>query len=125
MDGVSSLAFGALVAWSVILTIVVVLCVRQIALLTLRFEARGETFSVGDDGLDVGTAVPPAAKRHVPELAEGLAYVLHVAASCNSCRELVPALGRHEFHSPMIALLTGGGGVADRLAAESRPVGGS
>lgn len=117
----SSLVMSVLVVWLVILTVVCVLTVRQIALLTLRFDARGESFSFGDDGLDVGTPIGPEVESALPQLRVGRAYVLHVSASCHSCRELIPALRGHGFDAPMIALLTGEGGVADSMAAEFPP----
>lgn len=112
------LALGALAIWLVVLSIVTVLCVRQIALLTLRLEARGDSFSFGDDGLEVGSEIDQWVADVLPVLSVGRAYVLHVSASCGSCRDLIPALRDQKFDPPMVALLTGTGGVADELATQ-------
>ncbi len=91
----SALAIAALVLvciWLGVLTLVVVLLVRQIGLLTVRLSVASQAFSLDDDGPEVGIDLPEEVTSVLPELKEGRAYLLLISAGCTPCRELVADL---------------------------------
>ena len=107
----SALAIAALVVvciWLGVLTLVVVLLVRQIGLLTVRLSVASQAFSLDDDGPEVGSSLPEEVTSVVPELKEEeRAYLLLVSAGCTPCRELVADLGGHHFEQRVVALVPG------------------
>lgn len=107
-------ALVATATWLLVLTVVCLLTIRQIALLTIRLEVRGEAFSFGDDGLEVGFRVPDDVLESLPELGERLGYVMLISSSCATCKELVPELA-HDYRDPMVALVAGTPRTADAI----------
>src|SRR5919205_3143369 len=106
----SALAVAALVLvciWLGVLTLVVVLLVRQIGLLTVRLSVASQAFSLDDDGPEVGIDLPEEVTSVLPELKEGRAYLLLISAGCTPCRELVADLGGHRFGQRVVALVPG------------------
>jgi hypothetical protein len=102
------IAVVALVAvWLGVLTIGVLLCIRQIALLTLRFDRSVNGFSVANDGPDVGTRVPDELVTRIPELADARASIVLISSTCAPCRELAEDIRRSQVEDRMIALVTG------------------
>jgi len=108
-------------AWMSVLTLVVVLLVRQIALLTLRLDAGQTQFAPADDGLDVGTVLSEEVITAMPELRDRLAYLLVLSASCTPCRELADDLRGWQFDVPVVALVAGREELADAIAGLMPP----
>jgi hypothetical protein len=116
----SALAITALVlvcAWLGVLTLVVVLLVRQIGLLTVRLSVASQTLSLDDDGPEVGDSVPEDVASVLPDLEEERSYLLLISAGCTPCRELVVDLGEHSFEQKIVALVPGREEQASELAA--------
>jgi hypothetical protein len=116
----SALAIAALVLvciWLGILTLVVVLLVRQIGLLTVRLSVAGEATSLDDDGPEVGSSVPEDVTVVLPDQAEEHAYLLLISSTCTPCWELVADLGEHRFEQKIVALVPGHEEQAGELAA--------
>ena len=116
----SALALAALVLvciWLGVLTLVVVLLVRQIGLLTVRLSVAGEATSLDDDGPEVGSSVPKDVALELPDHAEEHAYVLLISSSCTPCWELVADLGERRFEQEILALVPGRDELASELAA--------
>ena len=116
----SALTLAALVLvciWLGVLTLVVVLLVRQIGLLTVRLSVAGEATSLDDDGPEVGSSVPKDVALELPDHAEEHAYVLLISSSCTPCWELVADLGEHRFEQKILALVPGREELASELAA--------
>jgi hypothetical protein len=116
----SALAIAALVLvciWLGILTLVVVLLVRQIGLLTVRLSVAGEATSLDDDGPEVGSSVPEDVTVVLPDQAEEHAYLLLISSTCTPCWELVADLGEHRFEQKIVALVPGHEEHAGELAA--------
>jgi hypothetical protein len=113
---VTAITFTAV--WLGILTLVVVILVRQTAILAFRQERVGSSTPPADtDGLAVGLPVPPPILAAIPEARSGVTYVLLTSASCTPCRELVPKLVKVRVEEPIIALAPGRPELADSLAA--------
>ena len=108
----SALAIAALVLvciWLGVLTLVVVLLVRQIGLLTVRLSVASQAFSLDNDGPEVGSSLPDEVTSVVPELMEERAFLLLISSSCTPCRELVADLqGEHRFEQQKIVALVPG-----------------
>jgi hypothetical protein len=116
----SALAITALVlvcAWLGVLTLVVVLLVRQIGLLTVRLSVASQTLSLDDDGLEVGSRVPEDVASVLSDLEEDRCYLLLISAGCTPCRELVVDLNEHRFEQKILALVPGREEQASQLAA--------
>ncbi len=117
----SALAIAALVLvciWLGVLTLVVVLLVRQIGLLTVRLSVASQAFSLDNDGPEVGSSIPEEVTSVVPELMEERAFLLLISSSCTPCRELVSDLqGERHFEQKVVALVPGHEEPAREMAA--------
>ena len=117
----SALAIAALVLvciWLGVLTLVVVLLVRQIGLLTVRLSVASQAFSLDDDGPELGSSLPEDVTSVLPGLEEEeRAYLLLISAGCTPCRELVADLGERSFGQKIVALVPGGEEQAREMAA--------
>ena len=117
----SALAIAALVLvciWLGVLTLVVVLLVRQIGLLTVRLSVASQAFSLDNDGPEVGSSIPEEVTSVVPELMEERAFLLLISSSCTPCRELVSDLqGARHFEQKVVALVPGHEEPAREMAA--------
>lgn len=104
------------------LTLVVVLLVRQIGLLTIRFDQldlADPGFKPESDGLSIGQAIPPEVAAVLPELATSSTYLLLLSATCTPCRDLAAGLRRMRFESTknVVTLVPGREALADSLIA--------
>lgn len=115
-----ALGIGAvvvLVAWMVVLTVGVLLVIRQIALLSLRLDSNQPTLSLTNDGLEIGSEVPAEVLLAVPEMKTPLSYLLVLSATCTPCREVAVDLEGAHFDLPAVALVAGPEEQADGVAA--------
>jgi hypothetical protein len=109
----TTVALVALVAWVLVLSLVVLLLVRQVSLLSVRLTLAGATVAQALDGPELGTDVPASiadllpARRHVALLA--------LSADCNACRELAAALHGRALPTEVVALVSGNGDAASVL----------
>lgn len=111
-------ALAAVAGWLSILSIVLLLTVRQIALLTERLDKAGTSTSLDRDGIDIGVVVPDKVIAALPQLADGRTYLLLLSSICGPCREMATALGRHAFEDDIVALVPGPAELAETLIAE-------
>ncbi len=93
MSTAATMALIAAAIWLIVLTVVVMASVRQLGLLTAWVKERG---SSQDDGLDVGTSLSAAAQLAIPELRDGLCYVVFLGGDCQPCREFAVEAARDE-----------------------------
>jgi hypothetical protein len=116
----SALAIAALVLvciWLGVLTLVVVLLVRQVGLLTVRLSVAGEAASLDNDGPEIGSSVPEDVAVVLPDQAEEHAYLLLISSTCLPCWELATDLAEHRFEQNIVALVPGHEEQAGELAA--------
>jgi hypothetical protein len=116
----SALAIAALVLvciWLGVLTLVVVLLVRQVGLLTVRLSVAGEATSLDNDGLEIGSSVPEDVAVVLPDQAEEQVYLLLISSTCLPCWELATDLAEHRFEQNIVALVPGHEEQAGELAA--------
>jgi hypothetical protein len=116
----SALAIAALVLvciWLGVLTLVVVLLVRQVGLLTVRLSVAGEATSLDNDGPEIGSSVPEDVAVVLPDQAEEHAYLLLISSTCLPCWELATDLAEHRFEQKIVALVPGHEERAGELAA--------
>jgi hypothetical protein len=116
----SALAIAALVLvciWLGILTLVVVLLVRQVGLLTVRLSVAGEAASLDNDGPEIGSGVPEDVAVVLPDQAEEHVYLLLISSTCLPCWELATDLAEHRFEQKIVALVPGHEERAGELAA--------
>lgn len=128
MNALALVALALAAIWLAALTLVVILCIRQIALLTVmaseqRYAAMPtvvDDFSVADDGPELGASVPQKMLSEIPELAGEGACILLLSATCGPCRKLATDLRTRRFPAahaqmPVIALVTGREELAEGL----------
>jgi len=116
----SALAIAALVLvciWLGVLTLVVVLLVRQIGLLTVRLSVAGEATPLDNDGPEIGSSVPEDVAVVLPDQAEEHAYLLLISSTCLPCWELATDLAEHRFEQKIVALVPGHEERSGELAA--------
>jgi len=116
----SALAIAALVLvciWLGVLTLVVVLLVRQVGLLTVRLSVAGEATLLDNDGPEIGSSLPEDVAVVLPDQAEEHAYLLLISSTCLPCWELATDLAEHRFEQKIVALVPGHEERAGELAA--------
>lgn len=123
MSGLALASLVVVALWLGILTLLVLLIIRQVGLLTARSELAGHVFDVSRDGLEIGASVPAEVIDALPESVSGVTYVLRLSASCAPCRELASVLGREgiDRSQPIVALIAGRTELADGMATMLPP----
>jgi hypothetical protein len=116
MSGFAVAALVLVCVWLGVLSLVVVLLVRQIGLLTVRLSAASQTLSLENDGPEIGSKVPEEVSSALPGLEEH-AYLLLISATCTPCRELVADISERHFEQAIVALVPGREELADELAS--------
>jgi hypothetical protein len=104
MSALAITAIALVAVWLAALTVVLAALVRQIALIESRTTRPG---AVGDTGLGVGTLSPSELRSFIPELWDGVNYVLFTSATCGPCIELVRDLDSFAsksgaIHAPVV-----------------------
>ncbi len=116
MSGLEVTALVLVSAWLGILSLVVVLLVRQIGLITVRLSLVSEPFSLDDGGPEMGSRIPDGVLSVLPELDGRRAHLLLFSASCEPCRELAEELSGRRIDSTVVALIPGRQEVAEGIA---------
>lgn len=102
--------FLAASAWMAILSLVVLVLVRQVGIMTIRIERAGPSISLGDEGPMIGTSVPIVVSDSIKPLAEAEpAYLLILSSICAPCREFAIELAKEGDRLPerVFALVPG------------------
>jgi hypothetical protein len=119
MSNLAPAAFILMAVWLGILTLVIVLTIRQIGIMTVQLSLAESGFSLDKDGPEVGSPVPNNVVATLPQIAAEPTTILLVSATCTPCRTLAEDLQKYHFYSPVITLLTGRQELADGLARGS------
>ena len=117
MSDLATAAFILMAVWLGILTLVIVLTIRQIGIMTVQLSLAGSGFSVDKDGPEVDSPVPAVVKTSLPLINVEPITILLLSATCTPCRSLAEDLQKYRFDSPVITLLTGRQELVDGLAA--------
>ena len=105
MSGFANVAVLLTAVWLTVLTLVVLLLVRQLGLITARADAGG-SFSVFDDGLRIGTKIPTDVTDAL-SLDSTTALIFLMSATCGPCREFAEDLQGTEWPVRVISLIPG------------------
>lgn len=119
MNGIEVAALVLTAVWLAILSLVMVLVIRQIGLLTVRFDLAGSSFSLANDGPPVGSELPQPVTVALPLVEHGATYLVLASAGCKPCRELVEGLTKERVPTGarIIALIPGPAELASDLVA--------
>ena len=116
MSVLTTAAFIMVAVWLGILTLVIILTIRQIGIMTVQLSMAGPGFSVEKDGPEIGTPIPDDIIAILPQMKTEPGTILLISATCMPCRALADDLRKYHFDSPVITLLTGRRELADGLA---------
>ena len=116
-------ALVALAVWCAVLTVVLLACIRQIAVLALRVD---KTLFSGtepvDDGLPLGSPTPASVEQlFEAPLPPGPAFLVLMSSTCTTCRDLAFELTDATFDAPVVTLIAGRPELVDMIA-EALPV---
>lgn len=113
MSGLETAALAAVGAWLFILSLAMVLLVRQVSLVSAWAQNQAQSPGGSQDGLTIGLPIPDEAIDLLPEATDQLAYVWFLGGDCQPCREfaadaaradeVVNMKGKH----PIVAAVTG------------------
>jgi hypothetical protein len=103
-------------AWLAVLSFLMLLCIRQVTILTQRVETLAGPPPSSDGGIPVGMPIPAAARRVADE--DGIGnIVLLMSATCGPCAEVATGLTNAGFERPLTLLMPGPEEAAERLLA--------
>lgn len=103
--------------WLLLLSVVVLLLVRQLGLVTLRLDMSTQAVSLNADGPEIGTRLPDRAVSLLYEVQSGLNYVLLLSANCDPCRQIAPSLSSVQTEGGLIAVIPGPEDLTEALAS--------
>lgn len=107
-------------AWLSILSVVIVLLIRQLDLLR---EWASEQGGPDGDGLEVGAEVPDELRPLISDRSDNVVYLLFLGGNCQPCREFALEAGRSDRVSALegscsiFAAVTGSDAQSDEVAA--------
>jgi hypothetical protein len=114
MSEIAVAALAAVGMWLAILSVMVLVLVRQLAVITVRLT-EGIASASMKGGLTVGMEAPQNVRDALPELRAGPTFLLLTSATCGPCQELVSELGTLDPQPNAVALLPGHARAADAL----------
>jgi hypothetical protein len=100
--------------WLAVLSFLILLCIRQVTILTQRLDLMAGPPRSEDAGIAVGMPIPEAASRVVDENGKGK-IVLLMSATCGPCVEVASELTDTGFDRPVTLLMPGAEKNAERL----------
>jgi hypothetical protein len=105
----TTVALIALAAWAAVLTVVVLACIRQIAVLGLRIDkSLYSGIDPVDDGPALGSPMPPQVAELFPAGPDaGPAFVMLMANTCTTCHDIAFELTGTTFDVPIVTLVAG------------------
>lgn len=106
MTGLQQALVIVLGLWLGVLTLVVLLVVRQLGLLTVRLSFAAPYVAADDDGLDVGSEVPSLVNAQIG-LNGDPQTLLFLSAACAPCREIASGLSSKRTRDGVLAVIAG------------------
>jgi hypothetical protein len=116
MTGLELAALIAVAAWLASLSVVAVLCVRQLGILSTGLRPASDGVELAGDGLAIGQRVPVSVRSLIPGLTE-LRYLLFVETGCAACRDLIAQFADSGIKAPLTVVMQGGATRASSLVA--------
>lgn len=111
MSGLEVVALMVVALWLGVLTVVVLVLVRQVAIIDVRPQLEAQS-AQPEVGLLIGTKVPPDAAAALGELNGGPVFLLFLSPTCRPCIEIASEISRQSFRWPILALFAGTGDIA-------------
>lgn len=116
MTGLAIVGLILMGIWVGVLTLAMLLVIRQLGVLTLQLSRGAPGFSIDTDGLEIGSSIPVGVVDRLPQIDSGRAAIMLVSATCMPCHTLVEELPNYRLDPPIITLLAGRPEPADALA---------
>lgn len=119
MTSVQVVVIVLVAAWLALLSLAVLLLVRQLGLIVSGMSVSG---ALTEDGAPIGSPVPKEAKQALPRLDRELTYLMFVSGSCAACGVVLSELQERGFEDERLhVVLAGDDGATNRLAASIPP----
>lgn len=81
-------------AWLLVLTVALLLCIRQLGALTVRMQLLAVGGGVHTHGSSIGFRISDELVQLEPEIANGRRVVLLISSTCTTCAELLDEFAR-------------------------------
>ena len=120
MSGLETAALVAAAIWMGVLSLVVVLLVRQVGLLTVRLDREREEEAPVMEGIPLGEALPPDVAAALPAMNGTPTYLLLLGGRCPPCQQLALGLQDESPEQPLVAVISGDEG-GDAIAELLEP----
>lgn len=117
MSDLGVVALVLVSCWMAVLSIAVLLLIRQVGLTTVRLDRIRDVRAPVNDGLDVGKAAPEAVVDLLPETASAPTYFLVLGSLCAPCRELLADLRPDDLTHTTFALIGGREDIKDDVVS--------
>ena len=125
MSSAELIALIGVAIWLAVLTVVLILVIRQIGLLTVRLTYAAPHSPADEHGPDIGTPLPESVTDALQLNGEGR-VILFLSGTCAPCREFVTSASPSDFQHGTVTLISGreelAGQVADMLPDDAERV---
>lgn len=123
MSTAELIALVTVAIWLAVLTVAIVLVIRQIGLLTVRLTYAAPHSPADEHGPDLGTALPEMVRESISLNGEAT-IVVFLSGTCSPCREFISSASPADFEHGTVTLISGreelAGQVADMLPEKAR-----
>lgn len=99
------IVLACVTVWLAVLSLAVLLTIRQIAILTVRAD-NVSSMDMNDDGMQLGLEVPIEVIQELPDL-QRTGVVVLMSSTCGPCREVASTMDGLAVADPITVLLTG------------------
>jgi hypothetical protein len=119
VSGLEVLTLVIVGVWLAVLTLVVILIVRQIGLITVRLNLVGPASGFESDGPALGAPIPIEVAATVPDIDDDAWYLLLLSSGCSPCKQLAAEMQQQHVdgNGRIVALVPGRDELAQGLVA--------
>jgi hypothetical protein len=125
MSALETVALVAAGIWIGVLSLVVILLVRQVGLLTVRLDRQREEEAPVMEGIPLGEALPQDVVTALPAMNGSATYVLLLGGMCPPCQQLALGMKDESPQQAIVAVISGeegGDAIAELLAPHAQVV---
>lgn len=118
MNGLEITALIVVASWLGVLSLVLILVIRQVSLLDIQIGESGLSFHPPQEGLSIGAPLPDGVRQVLPDTSEKPVHLLLLSTTCSLCNQLSVALQDQIFHKvEIVVLITGQNDLAQAMSS--------